>query len=204
MRHSRLPLTQPDGSGRGARRARCSAGCRRRRTRPRWPASGGTGDRWARAHSAAALHRGRRAPGARVVVGRAAAPRCRHLLGGQQRPGPPVGATGVGDLARRPRSTSASAVPPSAQVSPHDPPRQRAPRQRHRRRDRRGCRDHRGQRLPRCFTRPTTKYDWHYDADTYGPFTRISPGVVKAWRAAGVAGRDSFQETGRWELGGQA
>ncbi len=47
------------------------------------------------------------------------------------------------------------------------------------------------------------KYDWHYDADTYGPFTRISPGVVKAWRAAGVAGRDSFQETGRWDLAGQ-
>ena len=47
------------------------------------------------------------------------------------------------------------------------------------------------------------KYDWHYDADTYGPFTRIAPEVVKAWRAAGIAGRDSFQETGRWELGGQ-
>ena len=81
--------------------------------------------------------------------------------------------------------------------------RQRAPRQRHRRRDRRGCRDHRG-RDSALLAAYDAKYDWHYDADTYGPFTRISPGVVKAWRAAGVAGRDSFQETGRWELGGQA
>ena len=44
------------------------------------------------------------------------------------------------------------------------------------------------------------KYDWQYDADTYGPFTLITPIVIKAWRAAGVAGRDSFQETGRWEF----
>jgi hypothetical protein len=44
------------------------------------------------------------------------------------------------------------------------------------------------------------KYDWKYDADTYGPFTLITPAVVKAWRTAGVAGRDSFQETGRWEF----
>ena len=44
------------------------------------------------------------------------------------------------------------------------------------------------------------KYDWVYDADSYGPFTLVTPQVVKAWRTAGPAGRDSFQETGRWEF----
>jgi hypothetical protein len=44
------------------------------------------------------------------------------------------------------------------------------------------------------------KYDWVYDASTYGPFTRVEPSVVKAWRTAGFAGRDSFQETGRWKF----
>lgn len=44
------------------------------------------------------------------------------------------------------------------------------------------------------------KYDWVYDADSYGPFTRVAPMAVKAWRTAGPAGRDSFQEVGRWEF----
>jgi hypothetical protein len=44
------------------------------------------------------------------------------------------------------------------------------------------------------------KYDWEYDAESYGPFTRVTPGVVKAWTTPGPAGRDSFQKVGRWEF----
>ncbi len=43
-----------------------------------------------------------------------------------------------------------------------------------------------------------TKYDWQYDLDQYGPLTTIAPANVLAWRAAGPAGRDGFQHTGRW------
>jgi len=43
------------------------------------------------------------------------------------------------------------------------------------------------------------KYDWTYDLARYGPLTRISPVTVLAWRTAGWAGRDSFQQSGRWE-----
>jgi hypothetical protein len=42
------------------------------------------------------------------------------------------------------------------------------------------------------------KYDWSYDTAVYGDLVRVQPAVVKAWRAAGWAGRDSFTETGRW------
>jgi hypothetical protein len=42
------------------------------------------------------------------------------------------------------------------------------------------------------------KYDWSYDLDRYGPFTTVEPARILAWRTAGPAGRDSFQETGRW------
>jgi hypothetical protein len=42
------------------------------------------------------------------------------------------------------------------------------------------------------------KYDWDYDAQTYGPLQRIEPEVVLSWRTAGWAGRDSFRQTGRW------
>jgi hypothetical protein len=42
------------------------------------------------------------------------------------------------------------------------------------------------------------KYDWAYDPETYGPFTHVAPATVKAWRTAGVAGHDGFQEVGRW------
>jgi hypothetical protein len=48
------------------------------------------------------------------------------------------------------------------------------------------------------------KYDWEYDAASYGPFTRVPPAVVKAWRTAGPAGRESFQQVGRWEFPGAA
>ena len=42
------------------------------------------------------------------------------------------------------------------------------------------------------------KYDWEYDAAEYGPLTSVAPGKVLAWRTAGWAGRESFQQTGRW------
>ncbi len=42
------------------------------------------------------------------------------------------------------------------------------------------------------------KYDWRYDQETYGVLTRVDPTAVLAWRTKGPAGRDSFQQTGRW------
>ena len=42
------------------------------------------------------------------------------------------------------------------------------------------------------------KYDWSYEAATYGPLLAVSPSTILAWRTAGWAGRDSFQQTGRW------
>lgn len=42
------------------------------------------------------------------------------------------------------------------------------------------------------------KYDWSYEADKYGPLTCVVPERVLAWRTAGWAGRDSFQQTGKW------
>jgi hypothetical protein len=44
------------------------------------------------------------------------------------------------------------------------------------------------------------KYDWQYSYDEYGPFTRITPTIVRAWRSAGWAGRDGFQAVGRWRF----
>jgi len=43
-----------------------------------------------------------------------------------------------------------------------------------------------------------SKYEWDYDLAQYGPLTTIRPTTVLAWRAAGPAGRDGFQHTGRW------
>lgn len=43
-----------------------------------------------------------------------------------------------------------------------------------------------------------SKYTWEYDVDQYGPLTTIAPTQILAWRSAGWAGRDGFQETGRW------
>jgi hypothetical protein len=45
------------------------------------------------------------------------------------------------------------------------------------------------------------KYDWSYDADTYGRLTIVLPETVLAWRTRGWAGRESFQQTGKWQLG---
>jgi hypothetical protein len=42
------------------------------------------------------------------------------------------------------------------------------------------------------------KYDWDYAIDAYGPFTRVEPSKVIAWRSAGWAGRDGFRAAGRW------
>jgi hypothetical protein len=44
------------------------------------------------------------------------------------------------------------------------------------------------------------KYDWSYDVGEYGPLQRVDADVVLAWRAAGRAGRDGFQQTGRWDF----
>jgi hypothetical protein len=42
------------------------------------------------------------------------------------------------------------------------------------------------------------KYDYSYDAASYGPPTVVSPAELMAWRAAGVAGRDGFTHSGKW------
>lgn len=42
------------------------------------------------------------------------------------------------------------------------------------------------------------KYDWRYDADTYGPPTVVEPREILAWQAAGPAGRDGFRRSGKW------
>jgi hypothetical protein len=44
------------------------------------------------------------------------------------------------------------------------------------------------------------KYDWQYTYEEYGPFTRINPTLVRAWRSAGWAGREGFQSVGRWRF----
>jgi hypothetical protein len=44
------------------------------------------------------------------------------------------------------------------------------------------------------------KYDWTYDVGEYGPLTCVEPETILAWRTAGWAGRDSFQQTGRWRF----
>ena len=44
------------------------------------------------------------------------------------------------------------------------------------------------------------KYDWDYTIDEYGPFTTVAPTTVMAWRSAGWAGRDGFQQTGKWRF----
>lgn len=48
------------------------------------------------------------------------------------------------------------------------------------------------------------KYDWNYTIDEYGPLTRVVPGSVLAWRSAGWAGRDGFQQAGRWRFTSEA
>ena len=44
------------------------------------------------------------------------------------------------------------------------------------------------------------KYRWSYDAGTYGPLSCIVAETILAWRTAGWAGRESFQQTGRWQF----
>ncbi len=43
-----------------------------------------------------------------------------------------------------------------------------------------------------------SKYTWEYDTEQYGPLTTVVPTQILTWRSAGWAGRDGFQETGRW------
>jgi hypothetical protein len=45
-----------------------------------------------------------------------------------------------------------------------------------------------------------SKYDWDYDVAQYGPFTRVAPSAVLAWRSAGPAGRDGWSQIGRWRF----
>jgi hypothetical protein len=45
------------------------------------------------------------------------------------------------------------------------------------------------------------KYEWEYRVEDYGELTVIHPLTVLAWRTAGLHGRGSFQETGRWSFG---
>jgi hypothetical protein len=42
------------------------------------------------------------------------------------------------------------------------------------------------------------KYDWVYDAETYGPPTRVAASRVLAWRSGGWAGRDGFTSASKW------
>lgn len=42
------------------------------------------------------------------------------------------------------------------------------------------------------------KYDWSYTVEEYGPLTTIAASTVTAWRSAGWAGRDGFQQASRW------
>jgi hypothetical protein len=44
------------------------------------------------------------------------------------------------------------------------------------------------------------KYDYSYDMEQYGPFVRVTPTAVLAWRAAGEAGRDGFTHAGHWSF----
>lgn len=44
------------------------------------------------------------------------------------------------------------------------------------------------------------KYDWVYTIDQYGPLTTVAPTKVMAWRSGGWAGREGFQQTGRWRF----
>lgn len=44
------------------------------------------------------------------------------------------------------------------------------------------------------------KYDWNYTIDEYGPLTKLAPTSALAWRSAGWAGRDGFQQAGRWRF----
>ena len=44
------------------------------------------------------------------------------------------------------------------------------------------------------------KYDWDYTIDEYGPFTTVAPSKVLAWRSAGWAGREGFQQSRKWRF----
>lgn len=48
--------------------------------------------------------------------------------------------------------------------------------------------------------RYNTKYDWDYSIEEYGPLTMVTASTVLAWRSAGWAGRDGFQQSGRWRF----
>lgn len=51
---------------------------------------------------------------------------------------------------------------------------------------------------PAALAEYNVKYDWNYTVAEYGPLTIVNPTKVMAWRSAGWAGREGFQEAGRW------
>jgi hypothetical protein len=53
---------------------------------------------------------------------------------------------------------------------------------------------------PQVLDAYNTKYDWSYTIDEYGPLTTVLPVKVMAWRSAGWAGREGFQQTGKWRF----
>jgi hypothetical protein len=51
---------------------------------------------------------------------------------------------------------------------------------------------------PELITAYDSKYTWEYRVEQYGPLTTIAPTQILGWRSGGPAGRDGFQQTGRW------
>ena len=54
---------------------------------------------------------------------------------------------------------------------------------------------------PRYIASYNAKYEWDYDVAQYGSLTTVRPTAVLAWRSAGPAGRDGFQQVSRWSFG---
>jgi hypothetical protein len=57
-----------------------------------------------------------------------------------------------------------------------------------------------GSTPPEALEAYNRKYDYDYQVGAYGELTRVTPVTVLAWRAAGWAGRESFQQTSSWRF----
>ena len=53
-------------------------------------------------------------------------------------------------------------------------------------------------RIPAFLEAYNAKYTWEYTVDEYGPPIVVAPTTIMAWRSAGWAGRDGFQEASKW------
>ncbi|MGD9702578.1 MAG: hypothetical protein AB7Q42_07400 [Acidimicrobiia bacterium] len=53
-------------------------------------------------------------------------------------------------------------------------------------------------RLGRFLEAYDAKYTWTYTVEEYGPPTVVEPSTIMAWRSAGWAGRDGFQQVAKW------